>query len=52
MTSGHRVIGVPVGAAIGTPALECGLSLYTLDEHFKLMPGMKLYPGAGRSCLL
>jgi len=28
---------------IATAAIENGLSVYTLDKHFKQMPGLKLY---------
>jgi predicted nucleic acid-binding protein len=30
-------------AAIGTLALEYGLSVYTLDKHYDVMPGLKIY---------
>ncbi len=36
-------------AAIGTLAVEYGLSIYTLDKHFDLMPEVKIYHGPGRS---
>ena len=36
-------------AVIGASAVECGLSIYTLDKHFDLMPEVKIYHGPGRS---
>jgi predicted nucleic acid-binding protein len=29
--------------AIGVAALECNCSVFTIDDHFKLMPGVRLH---------
>ena len=36
-------------AALGALAAEHGLSVYTLDKHFDVMPEVKIYQGPGPS---